>query len=316
LGGTDRTTGQAGLGGRDGGTEEAQDGLEGAHAQGTLEGGGPDLFRMPTVPPSEAAAPRLRELRLLRRPPGSRDGVTTTAIQVLGAPDGGGQLYELALTHRSFAFEQASPAPHNERLEFLGDAILETVVTDLIYTTYPDLSEGEMARLRASVVNTHALADIARSIGLGDEMKLGRGEEASGGRDKASLLANSFEAVIGAVYLDRGLDAVQEALDPIFALRLQASLDSGSRYDAKTALQEVVVKEIGGAPRYRVASSGPDHDKSFTADVFVNDDLMGTGSGHSKKEAELNAAREALVRLETDDTSKPDGDEDRDARVS
>lgn len=268
------------------------------------------------MPSGEVATPRLRELWLLRRPPGDRDGVTTAALQALGVPDGGGPLYELALTHRSFAFEQAAPAPHNERLEFLGDAILEAVVTDLIYTTYPDLTEGEMARLRASVVNTHALADVAQSVGLGSEIKLGKGEEASGGREKSSLLANSFEAIVGALYLDQGFEAVQVALNPIFAARLKESIESGDRYDAKTALQEVVVRDVGGAPRYRVTSSGPDHDKSFTADVFVEEQLMGTGSGHSKKEAEYNAAREALDRLEPMNEQGSDGDEDLDARVS
>ena len=187
-------------------------------------------------------------------------------------------------------------------------------MTDLIYTTYPDLSEGEMARLRASVVNTQALADVARSIGLGEEIRLGKGEQASGGREKSSLLANSFEAIVGALYLDKGLAAVQSALDPIFAARLKESIDSGDRYDAKTALQEVVVREVGGVPRYRVASSGPDHDKSFTADVFVQDELMGSGTGHSKKEAEYNAAREALERFEAGSASEQDGE--RDARVS
>lgn len=213
-------------------------------------------------------------------------------------PEEGGAVYELALTHRSYAFEQPEPVQHNERLEFLGDAILEAVVTDLIYRSYPHLAEGEMARLRASVVNTHALADIARDLGLGDDIRLGKGEESSGGRDKSSLLANTFEAVVGAVYLDRGIDVVHEALQPIFSARLQMSLETGDRYDAKTALQEVVVRETGGSPSYRVASSGPDHDKRFSASVYVNEELMGTGVGRSKKEAEYNAAREALNRLE------------------
>jgi ribonuclease-3 len=204
------------------------------------------------------------------------------------------------VTHRSFAFEQPEPTQHNERLEFLGDAILEAVVTDLIYTSYPGLAEGEMARLRASVVNTQALADAARTVGLGEHIKLGKGEEASGGRDKASLLADTFEAVVGAVYLDRGLPAVREALVPIFTERLTRSIETGDRYDAKTALQELVVRDSGGIPAYRVTAMGPDHDKRFTADVYVNETLMGSGSGRSKKEAEYNAARKALGRLEGD----------------
>jgi ribonuclease-3 len=212
-------------------------------------------------------------------------------------PREGGEIYDLALTHRSYAFEQPEAEPHNERLEFLGDAILEAVVTDLIYTTYPDLPEGDMARLRASVVNTQALADVARETGLGEHIRLGKGEEASGGREKPSLLANTFEAVVGAVYLGRGIGAVKEALQPIFSETIARSADSGDRYDAKTALQEVVVQQTAGSPMYRVASSGPDHDKRFTADVYVDEKLYGSGSGRSKKEAEYNAAREALGRL-------------------
>lgn len=218
-------------------------------------------------------------------------------------------MYRLALTHRSYAFEQPEPAAHNERLEFLGDAILELVVTDMIFRTYPDLPEGDMARLRASVVNTQALAGVARSVGLGKHILLGKGEESSGGRDKASLLANTFEAVVGAVYLERGIDAVRAALEPIFEERLRQSYETGDRYDAKTALQEVVVRQTGGSPLYRVASSGPDHDKRFTADVYIEDEPMGTGIGRSKKEAEYNAAREALERLENEDpVTEEEGD--------
>lgn len=245
-----------------------------------------------------------------------RNGVgATSALDALGVPAEGGEIYDLALTHRSFAFEQPDPIPHNERLEFLGDAILEAVVTDLIYRSYPDLAEGEMARLRASVVNTHALAEIGREIGLGDHIRFGRGEEASGGREKDSLLANTFEAVLGAVYLDKGLDHVRGALEPIFTEKLERSLETGDRYDAKTALQEVVVKATGGQPEYRMSATGPDHDKRFTADVFVGTTLMGSGAGRSKKEAEYNAAREALARVEEIEAMKEQGGEE-DARAS
>lgn len=220
-----------------------------------------------------------------------------TNLEALGVPPEGGEIYELALTHRSFAFEQAVPDRNNERLEFLGDAILEAVVTALIFRRYPDLAEGEMARLRASVVNTQALADAARNLGLGDHIRLGKGEESSGGASKASLLANSFEAVVGAVYIGRGIEAVEESLIPLFEKMLDRSMGSGDRYDAKTALQEVVVRANGGSPDYRIASTGPDHDKRFSADVFVEGRLMGSGDGRSKKEAEYNAAREALGRM-------------------
>ena len=214
-------------------------------------------------------------------------------------PDSG-PLYALAFTHRSYAFEKES-GEHNERLEFLGDAILGAVVTDLIYNRYPDLSEGEMARLRASVVNTNALADLAASLGLGERMLLGKGEEASGGREKASLLANAFEAVVGAVFLDRGMDGAAELLTPLFSERVAESMRARSRYDAKTALQEIAVRDTGDLPSYRVASSGPDHDKRFEAHVYMGDELFGSGAGRSKKEAEQKAATEALDRLSLQD---------------
>lgn len=219
-------------------------------------------------------------------------------LEILGVPPGGGGRFEVALTHRSFAFEQAVPVEHNERLEFLGDAILGAVVTDLIFSSYPDLPEGDMARLRASVVNTHALANIARRLGVGDHLRLGKGEESSGGRNKPSLLADTLEAIIGAVYVERGIDAVCAVLVPLFAEEIRAVLDVGERYDAKTALQEVVVRERGGTPAYRIASTGPDHDKRFVAEVYVGREMYGTGEGRSKKEAEQNAAREALGRMD------------------
>ncbi len=186
-------------------------------------------------------------------------------------------------------------------MEFLGDAILGAVVTNLIYTRWPDLTEGEMARLRASVVNTHALADIASSLGLGELMLLGKGEEASGGRRKASLLANAFEAIVGALYLDKGIDEVSERLVPIFEERVNDSISAGSRYDAKTALQEISVRRSGELPIYRVAASGPDHNKSFVAHVYVNEKQMGSGAGRSKKEAEQKAAIEALQVFKTEE---------------
>lgn len=195
-------------------------------------------------------------------------------------------------------------------------------MTDLIYRAYPDLAEGEMARLRSSVVNTDSLAEVATEIGLGDEVRLGKGEEASGGRTKASILANTFEAVVGAIYLDRGLSAVMDALGPMFTDRLEVSQGSGHRYDAKTALQEVAVRLTGTPPTYRVSSSGPDHDKRFSAQVVVADEVCGSGSGRSKKQAEYLAAREALEHLDAGsdlprETAPAAADERRpDARAS
>jgi ribonuclease-3 len=242
-------------------------------------------------------------------------------LRALGVPAEPGSIYELALTHRSFAFEHPEPLPHNERLEFLGDAVLDLIVTDLIFRAHPSLAEGDMAKLRASVVNKHALADLARLLELGDHIKLGRGEEASGGRNKDSLLADTLEAVFGAVYLDRGLATLRTTIEPLFGGLVADAVRSGGGHDPKTALQEVAVRDRGGRPSYRVASSGPDHDKRFVAHVYVGDELFGVGSGRSKKEAEQKAAREALGRLSEvpveeilDAPAAPEGE--RDARAS
>lgn len=219
------------------------------------------------------------------------------ALKVLGVPKRGGPLYELAFTHRSFAFEQPKVVPHNERLEFLGDAVLGMVVTELLYRTHPALPEGELARLRASLVNTRALAELARAMDLGRYIRMGRGEDASGGADKDSLLANTFEAVVGAVFLDRGWRVVRKSLLKLFSTALE-EVSRAADFDPKTALQEAAVRHTGGRPHYRVAAAGPDHAKRFTASVFVENELYGEGSGRSKKEAEQNAARQALERMQ------------------
>ncbi|MGH2750264.1 MAG: ribonuclease III [Actinomycetota bacterium] len=219
-------------------------------------------------------------------------------LTALGLPAPEGSVYELALTHRSFAAEQNEPTAHNERLEFLGDAVLGLIVTDLIYRTRPEMAEGELSLLRKSVVEGKALAALARELGLGAHLRLGKGEEASGGRDKPSLLENTLEAVIGAVYLDRGLVALSEILVPVLGSLVDDSAAQRSGYDAKTALQEYTVRELGSRPSYNVASEGPDHDKRFVAHVHVNEELYGVGTGSSKKAAEQVAAAEALGRLE------------------
>jgi ribonuclease-3 len=226
----------------------------------------------------------------------SRRSKPSAGLEALGVPAAPGSLFELALTHRSFAFEQGR-GEHNERLEFLGDAILGAVVTDLIYRSYPQLAEGEMARLRASVVNTGALAALGRALGLGAHIRLGKGEETSGGRDKSSLLADTLEALIGAAYIERGIGPVAAFVEALFAPAIDAVVAAGGGHDPKTALQERVVRMRGGRPSYRVASSGPDHDKRFTAHVYVDEELYGAGSGRSKKEAEQEAARQALDRI-------------------
>jgi ribonuclease-3 len=158
-----------------------------------------------------------------------------------------------------------------------------------------------MAPLRASVVNMHSLAGIARDLGVGEHIRLGKGEEMGGGRDKDSLLADALEALIGAVYLDRGIEAARAALVPIFRRLIEDAVAAGNRFDPKAALQERVVRAGHALPSYRVVGSGPDHDKRFEAEVFVAGEMLGSGRGRSKKEAEQRAARQALARLDDGD---------------
>lgn len=202
-----------------------------------------------------------------------------------------------ALTHRSYAFEQTG-ARHNERLEFLGDAVLGLVITDMIFAWYPDLAEGEMATLRASTVNMSVLADAARRLDLGRYVRLGRGEMLSGGRDKTSILADAFEAVLAALYLDQGLDAVRSLIERSFADHIRDHVERGVVRDFKTGLQEEAARRGRSGPEYRITSSGPDHAKRFRARAYVGGEELGEGEGRSKKEAEQAAAREALARLE------------------
>jgi ribonuclease-3 len=204
---------------------------------------------------------------------------------------------ELALTHRSYAFESGRVV-HNERLEFLGDAVLGLVVTDLIYRWFSELAEGEMAMLRSSTVNMPVLAEMARSINLGDYILLGKGELLSGGRNKSSILADAFEALLGALYLDCGWEYAQKLIERLFTDHVRTHVDQGVMRDFKTNLQELTVQAHGTVPEYRVSWTGPDHAKTFKASVFVAGTEMGAGAGRSKKEAEQGAAKEALLRLE------------------
>lgn len=205
-------------------------------------------------------------------------------------------LLSRALTHRSYAYENGG-TPHNERQEFLGDAVLGLVVTDHLYGEHPDLPEGQLAKLRASVVNSRALADVARGLDLGEYVFLGRGEAATGGRDKDSILADTMEAVIGTVFLMGGLEPasrfVHHVLDPL----LEQSTQLGAGLDWKTSLQEAVAAAELGSPSYVVSAEGPDHDKVFTAKVLVGDEELGRGEGRNKKTAEQEAAQQAWTTL-------------------
>jgi len=206
------------------------------------------------------------------------------------------ELIDLALTHRSYAYEHGGIA-HNERLEFLGDSILGQAVTVKLYRDYPDLDEGELAKRRASLVSTVALAEIARIIGLGQYLKLGRGEELTGGRDKSSILADTVEAVIGATYLSAGPDAATALVLRLVEPLLVDPERFGASMDPKTSLQELASARSLGSPAYRVTEEGPDHDKTFHATVVLLGEDIAAGSGSSKKNAEMAAALDAWTRL-------------------
>jgi ribonuclease-3 len=205
-------------------------------------------------------------------------------------------LLERALTHRSFAYEHGG-LPTNERLEFLGDAVLGLVVTDTLFRRHPDLPEGQLAKLRAAVVNARALAGVARELGVGEFLRLGRGEETTGGRDKSSILADTLEALIGAVYLDAGLSAADDLVHRLFDPLVEAASSLGAGLDWKTSLQELTASAALGVPEYVVTESGPDHEKTFRAQVRIGADTFGDGAGRSKKEAEQQAAASAYAEL-------------------
>ncbi|WP_240181824.1 ribonuclease III [Nocardioides sp. 616] len=233
----------------------------------------------------------------------------------LGDPVLDPELLERALTHRSYAYENGG-LPTNERLEFLGDSVLGVVVTETLYTTHPDLSEGRLAKLRAAVVNARALAEVARTIELGQHIKLGRGEESTGGRNKASILSDTVEAVIGAIHLSGGFEVSAEVVHRLFDPLMEAAAAMGAGLDWKTSLQELAAEHALGVPDYVLQDDGPDHLKTFTAQVRVGDALYGHGTGRSKKEAEQAAAETAYgeilaARAARVNGTSPDGTGDR-----
>ena len=206
-------------------------------------------------------------------------------------------LLERALTHRSYAYENGG-LPTNERLEFLGDSVLGLVVTDALYRTHPDLPEGQLAKLRSAVVNARALAGVGRALGLGEHLRLGRGEETTGGRNKGSILADTVEAVLGAVYIDLGLAQCAELVHRLFDPLIASAAGLGAGLDWKTSLQELTANDGLGVPEYLIRDEGPDHEKFFTAVVRVGGHDRGSGTGHSKKEAEQEAAAAAWQALQ------------------
>jgi ribonuclease-3 len=215
--------------------------------------------------------------------------------RALGA-EVGDELLGLALTHRSYAYEHGG-LPTNERLEFLGDSVLGLVVTDEIYRRHPSLPEGQLAKMRASVVNMRALAGVAGELGLGAHVLLGRGEETTGGRAKASILADTLEALLGAVWLTGGLSLAGPVVHRLFDPLLAAAAGLGAALDWKTSVQELAAERSLGAPEYVVEESGPDHAKVFVATVLIGGQPHGEGTGPSKKEAEQHAAEAAWSAL-------------------
>jgi ribonuclease-3 len=219
--------------------------------------------------------------------------------KILGVNLGNPDLLEQALVHSSYVNENPDSKPgHNERLEFLGDAVLDCIVAEKLYRDLPELSEGDMTRLRASLVRRDTLAGIARSINLGDFLYMGKGEEASGGRSKAPNLAGALEAVIAAVYLDVGLAATAGLVLRLLGDAWTKVVHEGTGADYKSKLQEVTQSRFQLTPAYRlVEETGPDHAKTFTIEVLAGSRALGKGTGKSKKLAETEAARMALERL-------------------
>ncbi len=217
------------------------------------------------------------------------------------------ELLESALTHRSFVHEhyQSSLQP-NERLEFLGDSVVNLLTAEFLYSTFPDRGEGQLTAMRAALVRTGTLARFARRFGLGAYLRLGKGEEHSGGRERDGLLADVFEALLASMFLDQGLDAARRFLLPMLESEGARMAVHGLQQDDKSRLQERVQSERGTTPRYRtVRAEGPDHNRTYTIEVFAGDQTLGTGIGNSKQSAAQAAARAALEHL--DDLAAPDG---------
>ncbi|MCP4599753.1 MAG: ribonuclease III [Proteobacteria bacterium] len=227
------------------------------------------------------------------------ENVSEVLAEKIGYVFSNQKLLEQALTHKSFANESSMKGEDNQRLEFLGDAVLGLVVAEALMVRLPDVSEGQLTPRRAALVNEASLAEFARNVDLGDILRLGRGEEKNNGRDRSSILADAVEAVVGAVYLDGGHDASKDVVLRWFGSKLEQIVDGERPDDAKTALQEALQAKSACIPRYRtVSEKGPDHAKVFEVEISIGDDVLARGCGRSKKEAEKDAARRALSTVE------------------
>lgn len=242
----------------------------------------------------------------------NRDNVTSNIRALLARLDvhmDNVALITQALTHRSWAFENGL-AETNERLEFLGDAVVGLVVTDRLYVSFPEEAEGVLAKLRSAAVRSETLAQIARDLAIGDAVLLGHGETKSHGADKDSILADTFEAVIGAIYLDQGFASAYDVVERLFDPLLPTLADQGVALDFKTNLQELAAKRFGELPLYTVQSDGPEHEKQFIAQVWLYETLYGTGTAASKKQAEQQAAMAAYHRIAASPLPHERGDAD------
>jgi len=208
------------------------------------------------------------------------------------------ELLELALTHRSYVRSQSEFLPSNERLEFLGDSVLGLVIADQLYQDYPELSEGDLTKMKALLVNETTLSLIGRNVGLNQHILLSAEEDRSGGRERGSIVSDAFEAVLGAIYLDAGLSAARDVILRLIYVNREEIMADKSQQNYKGDLLEIVQAKSQGMPRYEVVEeSGPDHDKQFKVQVLVNGSVLGEGEGSSKKEAEQRAARVALKSI-------------------
>ena len=208
------------------------------------------------------------------------------------------QLLRKALTHKSFVNETAEPTKNNERFEFMGDSVLDMIVSDYMVRNYPDLAEGPLSKIRAAVVNEACLADLARSMDLGQYLLLGKGEELSGGRQKNSLLADAYEAVAGAVYFDSNMETVFRIFLPELKNKIIQCAETSNYRDFKSELQEYTQIHLSCVPTYRVIKeTGPDHSKQFQVGALIQEEIRGQGTGRTKKEAEQDAAKAALEHL-------------------
>jgi ribonuclease-3 len=232
-------------------------------------------------------------------PDGKQEESAASLAERLGLPFTNLLYLTRALTHRSYVNEHPDALEDNERLEFLGDAVLDFVVGAWLYKTFPEMAEGEMTRMRSALVRTEQLAEFARSLDLGSAMRLGRGEDQAGGRRRDLLLCATFEAVIGALYLQADITTIQRLVYPMLEQTSDQIMQSSSSLDPKGRLQEWSQRQRLGSPRYLLVSiNGPDHDRTFEVEVQIAGTVYGHGTGHSKQTAEFDAAQQALDRVE------------------